>query len=159
MLTHFNEYGDARMVDVTGKNISDRRAVATATISMKKETIGLIKNKEISKGDVLATATIGGIMGAKKTSGLIPMCHNIFISGVEIKYEILESSVKIFAEVKTSGQTGVEMEALTAVSIAALAIYDMCKAFDKEMIISDIMLIEKTGGKSGHFINSKYNGG
>ncbi len=156
MLTHFNEDGNAKMVDVSQKNITERKCLATAVVHMKKETIQLIKDKKLAKGDVLGVATVGGIMGAKKTSDIIPMCHNIFISGIDIKYEIFESSIRIFAEAKTSGQTGIEMEALMAANIAALTIYDMCKAVDKEISISDVMVIEKTGGKSGHFVNSKY---
>ena len=135
------------MVDVSGKDTSSRLAVATGSINMKKETIDMIKEGKILKGDVLSVSTIGGIMGAKKTYELIPMCHNIFLSGVSIEYKINENSIDILARVKTQSQTGVEMEALTAVSIAALTIYDMCKSVDKDMVISDIILLEKHGGK------------
>lgn len=155
-LTHFNEEGRARMVDVGDKNDSKRIAIAMGYIQMKKETLEAVKQGSIKKGDVLSVAQIGGIMGAKKTSDLIPMCHNIFLSGCDIDFQIDEEEcrVYIFAKAKTVGKTGVEMEALTAVSIAALTIYDMCKAIDKEMVIGDIKLIEKRGGKSGHFVRS-----
>lgn len=152
--THFDEAGKSRMVDVTDKNITERRAVATGYVYMKKETLEKILNKNIFKGDVFEVARIAGIMGAKQTSSLIPMCHPLNITSVDIDFapDVKRSRVKISATVKLSGKTGVEMEALTAVSVAALTIYDMCKAVDKEMVISDIKLIEKTGGKSGHFI-------
>jgi len=152
--THFDEAGKSRMVDVTDKNITERRAVATGYVYMKKETLEKILNKNIFKGDVFEVARIAGIMGAKQTSSLIPMCHPLNITSVDIDFapDVERSRVKISATVKLSGKTGVEMEALTAVSVAALTIYDMCKAVDKEMVISDIKLIEKTGGKSGHFI-------
>jgi len=155
-LTHFNEEGRARMVDVGEKDDTKRIAVARGYIEMKKETLEAIKQGTIKKGDVLAVAQVAGIMGAKKTSDIIPMCHNIFLSGCDIEFQIDEekSRVYITAKVKTVGKTGVEMEALTAVSTAALTIYDMCKAIDKEMIIGDIKLIEKKGGKSGHFVRS-----
>ncbi|WP_425449432.1 cyclic pyranopterin monophosphate synthase MoaC [Dethiothermospora halolimnae] len=150
-LTHFNESGRAHMVEVTDKNDTKRVAVARGTINMKRETISKIKEGLIKKGDVLSVAQIGGIMGAKKTSDLIPMCHNIFLTGANIEFEILEDKVLIESTVKTRGKTGVEMEALTAVSMTALTIYDMCKAIDKDMEISDIRLIKKTGGKSGPY--------
>ncbi len=153
--THFNESGRAHMVEVGDKEETKRDAVARGTISMKRETIDMIKEGLIKKGDVLSVAQVGGIMGAKKTSDLIPMCHNIFISGADIRFNILETSIEIEAEVKTKGQTGIEMEALTAVSIAGLTIYDMCKAVDKDMIISDIKLIKKTGGKSGTYLRQE----
>ncbi|MBW6411550.1 cyclic pyranopterin monophosphate synthase MoaC [Clostridium weizhouense] len=150
--THFNEDGRAHMVNVNEKNDTNRVAIATGSIKLKKETVVLIKNGKMKKGDVLSVAQVAGIMGAKKTSDLIPMCHNIFITGADIKFEILEDEIKIQAEVSTVGKTGVEMEALTAVSTAALTIYDMCKAVDKEMEIGNITLIKKTGGKSGDYI-------
>lgn len=153
--THFNEKGRAHMVEVSEKNDTKRVAVATGVINMKRETINLIKEGLIKKGDVLSVAQIGGIMGAKKTSELIPMCHNIFLTGADIRFNILDESIEIEAEVKTVGKTGVEMEALTAVSLAALTIYDMCKAVDKEMTIGDIKLMKKTGGKSGEYIREK----
>jgi cyclic pyranopterin phosphate synthase len=155
-LTHFNEEGRARMVDVGEKDDTKRVAVARGYIEMKRETLEAIKQGAIKKGDVLSVAQVAGIMGAKKTSDIIPMCHNIFLSECDIEFQIDEekSRVYITAKVKTVGKTGVEMEALTAVSIAALTIYDMCKAIDKEMIIGDIKLIEKKGGKSGYFVRS-----
>lgn len=153
-LTHFNEFGNAKMVSVEGKEDTKRVATAKGAIIMRKETLAMITEGKVKKGDVLSVAQIAGIMGAKKTSDLIPMCHNIFLTGADINYEIDEDtgSIHITAMVKTVGKTGVEMEALNAVSTAALTIYDMCKAVDKNMVISDIRLIEKTGGKSGHYI-------
>lgn len=151
-LTHFNESGRAHMVDVGAKADTDRTAVARGRIRMEKETLELIKSGLIKKGDVLSIAQIAGIMGAKKTSELIPMCHNIFISGADLRFSLRENAVEVEAEVKTSGKTGIEMEALTAVSMACLTIYDMCKAVDKSMVIGEIRLIKKTGGKSGTYI-------
>lgn len=153
-LTHFNEYGRAQMVSVEAKDDTVRIATASGKITMKPETLELIQKNGIKKGDVLSVAQVAGIMGAKKTWDLIPMCHNIFLSGADIEYTIDEStaSIHIQATVKTVGKTGVEMEALTAVSTAALTIYDMCKAVDKDMVISNIQLEEKIGGKSGHYI-------
>lgn len=152
-LTHFDEKGRAKMVDVSEKPLTHREAVASGSIYMKPETIRLIKDRQISKGDVLGVARVAGIMAAKKTSELIPMCHPLNITSVNIDFEIDEEKNKIDIKttVKIVGQTGVEMEALTATSIAALTIYDMCKAVDKEMVISSIMLVEKRGGKSGEF--------
>ena len=150
--THFNENGRAHMVNVSEKDDTKRVAIARGSIKMKKETISLIQDGLIKKGDVLSVAQIGGIMGAKKTSDLIPMCHNIFISGADIKFNILEDEIEIEATVSTLGKTGVEMEALSAVSMAALTIYDMCKAVDKDMVIENIRLMKKTGGKSGEYI-------
>ncbi|SDY88750.1 cyclic pyranopterin phosphate synthase [Proteiniborus ethanoligenes] len=153
--THFNESGRAHMVEVSEKEDTKRVAVATGFIKMKKETISMIKEGLIKKGDVLSVAQIGGIMGGKKTSDLIPMCHNIFLTGADIRFNILDDCIEIESEVKTIGKTGVEMEALTAVSIAALTIYDMCKAVDKDMVISGIKLIKKMGGKSGEYIRKE----
>lgn len=150
--THFNESGRAHMVNVSEKNDSKRIAVARGTIKMKKETIALIKDGLIKKGDVLAVAQVGGIMGVKRTSDLIPMCHNICITGSDISFNVLAEEIEIEATVSTIGKTGVEMEALTAVTTAALTIYDMCKAADKDMVIENIRLIKKTGGKSGEYI-------
>lgn len=149
--THFNESGRAHMVDVGEKQDSKRIATAIGSIKMKKETVDLIKEGLIKKGDVLSVSQIGGIMGAKKTWNLIPMCHNIFLTGSDIKFNVLENEIEIEATVSTVGKTGVEMEALTAVSMAALTIYDMCKAVDKDMVIANIMVVEKIGGKSGHY--------
>lgn len=152
-LTHFNKEGRAKMVDVGGKAETKRKAVAVGKIVMKKETLENIINQNITKGDVLSVAQVAGIMGAKETSRLIPMCHNIFLTGVDIHFEIDHENhaVEVVAEVETFGKTGVEMEALTAVSITTLTIYDMCKAIDKDMVIEDIKLLEKTGGKSGPY--------
>lgn len=147
-LTHINQSGRAKMVDVGEKAETNRMAIATGIIRMKKSTINLIKNSDIKKGDVLAVAQIAGITGAKKTSDLIPMCHNIFISGADIDFEFKNDYIRVFAKVKTQSKTGIEMEALTAVSMSLLTIYDMCKAVDKEMKIDKIQLLEKTGGKS-----------
>lgn len=150
--THFNEEGRAHMVNVGEKNDTNRVAIAIGSIKMKKETIELIKNGQIKKGDVLSVAQVAGIMGAKRTSDLIPMCHNIFMTGADIKFEIEEEEIKIQATVSTVGKTGIEMEALTAVSTAALTIYDMCKAVDRGMEIGNITLLKKTGGKSGVYL-------
>lgn len=155
-LTHFNSSGRAKMVDVSDKKITDRTAIAQGYIYVSEGTIEVIKKGGIKKGDVLSVAQVAGIMGAKKTSEIIPMCHNIFISGANIEFEVEEKSIKILATVKTSGQTGIEMEALSAVSIAALTIYDMCKAIDKEMVIGEIKLLKKTGGKSD-YLNKECN--
>jgi len=152
-LTHFDEEGRARMVDVSAKSQTQREAVATATVRMQAETFQLIQDKAIAKGDVLNVARIAGIMAAKRCSELIPLCHLIPLTSVEILFNPDESQKAISIEVraKSTGQTGVEMEALTAASVAGLTIYDMCKAVDRGMVISDIMLQEKKGGKSGHW--------
>lgn len=152
-LTHINEKGYARMVDVSEKEESIREAVARGSVYMKRETLKAIAEGKIKKGDVLSVAQVGGIMGAKSTSDIIPMCHNVNIYGADIEFtaDWENSKLDIEAVVKTVGVTGVEMEALTAVSVAALTIYDMCKAIDKLMVISDIHLVHKRGGKSGEF--------
>ncbi len=152
--SHFNESGRARMVDVSEKSMTAREAVAAGRVLVNRETFELIKTGGMRKGDVLATAQIGGIMGAKRTSDIIPMCHPIFLTGVDIQFELDEKnlSVNITATAKCSGVTGVEMEALTAVSIAALTVYDMCKAVQKDMVIDSIRLLKKTGGKSGVYL-------
>ena len=152
--THFNEDGRARMVNVGDKEDTKRVAKAYGRIRMKKETIQLIKDGLIKKGDVLSVAQVGGIMASKRTSDIIPMCHNIFITGSNIRFNILEDAIEIESEVKTVGKTGVEMEALMAVSVAALTIYDMCKAVDRGMVIEEIKLMKKSGGKSGDFIRN-----
>jgi cyclic pyranopterin phosphate synthase len=151
MLTHFNDHGRAHMVEVTDKDDTLRQATAYGSIKMAKTTIEHITNMGIKKGDVLGVAQVAGIMGAKKTSDLIPMCHPLMLSGVNLEFRVREDAIGIKATVKTRGKTGVEMEALTAVSTAALTIYDMCKAVDKEMVIEGIHLAEKTGGKSGTY--------
>jgi len=153
-LTHIDENGASRMVDVSEKDVTERIAVAHARVTMKPETFSLIMNKKITKGDVLGVARVAGIMAAKKTSELIPMCHPLNLNSVKINYEDNnQDSIEITSEVKVSGKTGVEMEALTAVSICALTIYDMCKSADRSMIISDVYLLKKSGGKSGNFTN------
>ncbi len=151
--THINDKGYAKMVDVSEKEDSMREAIAKGSVYMKRETLKAIAEGNIKKGDVLAVAQVGGIMGAKSTADIIPMCHNINIYGADLEFKIDFENCKldILAVVKTVGATGVEMEALTAVSVAALTVYDMCKAIDKFMVISDIHLVRKTGGKSGDF--------
>ena len=152
--SHFNEDGRARMVDVGGKDVTKRTAVAVGRVLVNRECFDLIKSGGMKKGDVLGTAQIAGIMGAKKTSEVIPMCHPIMINGANITFHLNEEdlAVEIQSEVKCSGVTGVEMEALTAVSIAALTVYDMCKAVQKDMVIDQIHLVSKSGGKSGDFV-------
>lgn len=153
-LTHFNEEGRARMVDVGAKDDTKRVATATCTITMEEETLDIIKNGGIKKGDVLSVAQVAGIMAAKNTSQNIPMCHNIFLTGVDIDFELGSNFVQVFATVKTTGKTGVEMEALNACSTAALTIYDMCKAIDRGMTVDNLKVLDKDGGKSGHFENT-----
>lgn len=155
--SHFNEEGRAKMVDVGGKEVTKRTAVAVGRVLVNEECFGLIKSGGLKKGDVLGTAQIAGIMGAKKTSEVIPMCHPIMINGANITFHLNEEelAVEIRSEVKCSGVTGVEMEALTAVSIAALTVYDMCKAVQKDMVIDQIHLVSKSGGKSGDFVWGK----
>lgn len=151
--THFNEEGRAKMVNVGEKEISQRKAAAAASVLINATTFQLIRSGGVKKGDVLTVAQIAGIMGAKKTSDLIPMCHPIQMTGVDLRLELNEekSSVDVTAVVSCEGKTGVEMEALTAVSVAALTIYDMCKAVQKDMVIQDIRLLEKTGGVHGDY--------
>lgn len=151
-LTHLNEKGNAHMVNVGEKRTTQRTAKAKATVTMKEETLALITSGKIMKGDVFSCARIAGIMAAKKTHELIPLCHPLPISAIEIDLMAeLPQKIHITAEVKCNYITGIEMEALTAASIAALTVYDMCKAVDKNMEIGNIMLLEKTGGKSGDF--------
>lgn len=155
--SHFNESGRARMVDVSGKSETVRTATAAGRVLVNRETFELIKTGGMAKGDVLGTAQIAGIMGAKRVPDIIPMCHPIAISGVDISFEMNEAdcAVEITATAKCTGITGVEMEAMTAVSVAALTVYDMCKAVQKDMVISDIRLLKKTGGKSGTFTRNE----
>lgn len=153
--THFNENQEAVMVDVSDKQDTAREALATGKIYMSKECFEMVANKSMEKGDVLSVARIAGIMGAKKTSELVPLCHMINLTKVEVEFELNDCNITVFCRVKTVGKTGVEMEALTGVQIALLTIYDMCKAVDKNMHMEDIHLCEKTGGKSGDF---KYRG-
>ena len=152
-LSHLDEKGAARMVDVSDKDVTSRTARAAGFVKMKPETLALIEPGEAKKGDVLATARIAGIMAAKKTHELIPLCHPLLITKATIEFTTSHNptGIAVVAEVKVSGQTGVEMEALTAVSVACLTIYDMLKAADKGMIIRDVRLMEKTGGRSGHY--------
>ena len=152
-LSHVDTQGHARMVDVGDKAVTAREAIATGTVRMQPETLQLITTGQIPKGDVLAVARVAGIMAAKKTSELIPLCHPLPITSVKIEFTPHEDTgyLDIQARVKVEGKTGVEMEALTAVSVAALTIYDMCKAVEKGMLISDIGLQQKTGGKSGTY--------
>ena len=156
-LTHFNEQGRARMVDVTEKAVTHRRAVAAGEIHMAPETLQNIKDGTLKKGDVLGVARIAGIMATKRTSELIPLCHPLPLTKVSIDFSLLpeQQAVEARCTVKTSGVTGVEMEALTGVSTALLTIYDMCKAVDKGMELGGIHLVEKTGGKSGHYIRTE----
>ena len=150
-LTHFNEQGRARMVDVSEKAQTFRVARAEATVRMAKTTMDKIKEGAIGKGDVLAVAQVAGIMAAKKNSELIPMCHPLLLTKVDISFSIEDTALHILSEVRCHGETGVEMEALTAVSVAALTVYDMCKAVQKDMVISDIRLLKKTGGVHGDY--------
>lgn len=151
-LTHFNEQGRARMVDVSEKEVTSRTAAARSRVQMDPETLTAIKAGRISKGDVLAVAQVAGIMAAKQTSAWIPMCHPPPLTGVDISFsDNSKDELYIEATVKTTGKTGVEMEALTAVSAAALTVYDMCKALQKDMIIGPTLLVSKSGGKNGDY--------
>ena len=148
-LTHIDEKGDVRMVDVSQKPDTERVAIAEGFISMHPETLALIVEGKAAKGDVLACARVAGVMAAKQTSTLIPMCHPLLLTKVDISFEIEETALHIRSEVRCHGETGVEMEALTAVSVAALTVYDMCKAVQRDMRIDGIHLLYKEGGKSG----------
>ena len=152
--THFDAQGNAIMVDVTDKDITERCATASGCIRVSREVFDAVKGGTAKKGDVLGTARIAGIMAAKKTFELIPMCHLLMLTKCKVDFEMLEETkeIKAVCLVKTIGKTGVEMEALTGVQIALLTIYDMCKAIDKHMVMSEIHLVEKTGGKSGDFV-------
>ena len=152
-LTHFDNDGKAHMVDVSDKDITSRIAIARGSIIMTPETLNLIQQGNHKKGDVLGIARIAGIMAAKKTAELIPLCHPLMLTKVSVDFEVNEelSQVACIATTRTAERTGVEMEALTAVNIALLTIYDMCKAVDRAMLINDVKLIEKSGGKSGHW--------
>jgi len=152
-LTHIDERGKARMVDVTAKSATEREAVAKGRVLMKKETLDLILASEVKKGDVLGVARVAGIMAAKKTAEIIPLCHPLNITSVTVDFEPISDppAIEITATAKIASQTGVEMEALTAVAAAALTVYDMCKAADKGMVLTDIRLMKKTGGKSGTY--------
>ena len=152
--THIDKNGKAEMVDVSGKSISERTAEAYGEVKVSPVVFEKIKLNEIEKGDVLAVAKIAGIQAAKKTSELIPLCHNIFISKIDLNFEldVETNTIGIYSLVKTSSVTGAEMEALTAVSVAALTVYDMCKSLDKSILIKEIHLLKKSGGKSGDFV-------
>lgn len=151
-LTHFNEQGRARMVDVSDKDVTKRTAAARSRVQMNPETLTAIKSGQIRKGDVLAVAQVAGIMAAKQTSSWIPMCHPLPLTGVDIAFtDNNKDELYIEATVSITGKTGVEMEALTAVSAAALTVYDMCKALQKDMIIGPTMLVSKSGGKNGDY--------
>lgn len=156
-LSHLDEQGRARMVDVSAKEVTSRIAIASGTIHMRAETLALILEDKIEKGDVFSVARVAGIMAAKKTSELIPMCHPLNLTAVEIELTTQKdpSRVDIEATVRVSGKTGVEMEAMTAVAVAGLTIYDMCKAVDREMTIGEVRLVKKSGGKSGTFIRKE----
>lgn len=150
-LTHFDDKGAAHMVDVSEKATTSRTAIAKGFISMQPATLAMVAGGTAKKGDVLGVARLAGIMAAKKTHDLIPLCHPLALSKVAVELEVAEGGISIAATVKNTGQTGVEMEALTAVSLAALTVYDMVKAVDKSMVISDVRLVLKDGGKSGLF--------
>lgn len=150
-LTHLDEHGRAVMVDVSAKAASERVAVARGRVVMRPETAALIAEGTIAKGDVLATARIAGIMAAKRTSELIPLCHPLALSSVKVELTVEAEAVAIEATCKVTGPTGVEMEALTAVSVAALSVYDMCKAVDRDMTIESVRLVHKSGGRSGTY--------
>lgn len=160
-LTHLNEKGEAHMVDISEKNITSRQAVAEGYVYMQHETLRLLKAGQAKKGDVLATARIAGIMAAKRTHDLIPLCHPLALSKITVDFDIEEQAgqnlfgVRVQSSVKVDGKTGVEMEALTAISVACLTIYDMLKAVDKAMYFTNIRLLEKTGGKSGCYTLEK----
>ena len=157
-LTHFDAQGNAVMVDVTDKAVTQREAIASGKIKVNEAVFKAITNGTVKKGDVLGVARVAGIMAAKKTWELIPMCHPLMLTKCNIDFTLDEETLTVEARclVKVSGQTGVEMEALTGVNIALLTIYDMCKAIDKGMVISDVKLLEKQGGKSGHYIRAEH---
>lgn len=156
--THFDDRGQARMVDVGEKTPTRRRALAGARVYVSRDTLALIRDGGMKKGDVLAVAQVAGIMGAKRTAELIPMCHPVQVEGIDLALTLDEARccVDIRAEVRCGGRTGVEMEALTAASTAALTVYDMCKAIQRDIIISDIRLLEKTGGIHGDFVREEH---
>lgn len=157
-LTHIDEAGAARMVDVSGKDVTARTARATGRVLISPQVVELLRGEGVPKGDALATARIAGIMGAKRTPDLIPLCHPLAVSGVELDLRVADDAVEIAATVKTTDRTGVEMEALTAVSVAALTVVDMVKAVDKAAVITDVRVEEKTGGKSGDWARDASSG-
>ena len=150
--THFDDNGNAIMVDVAQKQITMREAVATGIITMDEQTMEAVKQSRLKKGDVIGVARVAGIMAAKKTSDIIPLCHQLNLTKVSIDFEFIDNGIKATCLTKTTGQTGVEMEALTGVTASLLTIYDMCKAIDKTMVLTDIKLEKKSGGRSGEFI-------
>jgi len=156
-LTHFDEDGKAIMVDVSDKNVTRREAMAAGEIRMNPRTLQQILDRKVEKGDVLAVARLAGIMAAKQTAALIPLCHPLALTAIEVDFDcdLANGVVSIGAVTKVTGQTGVEMEALAAVAVAALTVYDMCKAIDKEMVIGEIRLLKKSGGRSGTFIRNE----
>jgi cyclic pyranopterin monophosphate synthase len=152
-LSHFDDSGASRMVDVGGKPVTARMARAEAVVAMQPETLALIQNRKLAKGDVLEVARLAGIMATKRTSELIPLCHSLALDSAVVDFEVVDASrLRIEARVSVQGRTGVEMEAMTAVSIAALTVYDMVKAIDRAVEIGPVRLLEKSGGKSGHFL-------
>jgi cyclic pyranopterin phosphate synthase len=154
-LTHFDEEGGGRMVDVGPKSVTRRYAKASGAIRMMPETLDTIRDATVEKGDVLGVARLAGIMAAKRTSELIPLCHSLSLDGIELKFDLSDNDrVRVAAEVRVDAKTGVEMEALVAVSTSLLTIYDMCKSVDRGMVIENIQLDEKSGGKSGHYLRS-----
>ena len=155
-LTHFDESGASRMVDVSTKPVTWRYARAEAFVVMKPETLALIRDRKVAKGDVFEVARLAGIMATKRTPDLIPLCHSLGLESAEVDLEVVgDTQVRIEAAVSVHGRTGVEMEAMTAVSVAALTVYDMCKAVDREMTVERVRLLEKSGGKSGHFVREE----
>ncbi len=159
-LTHFDELGASRMVDVSGKEATERTARASALVRMRPETLALIRDRGLAKGDVFEVARIAGIMAAKKTADLIPLCHPLGLDAVEVGFSFLDAStLGIEARARTRGRTGVEMEALTAAAVAALTVYDMAKAVDRGMTIDGVRLEEKTGGRSGTYLRGDSDGG
>ena len=158
-LTHLDPLGRARMVDVTPKEATHRRAVARCKVMMEPETTGLIASNSISKGDVLSVARVAGIQAAKQTPNLIPLCHPLLVGSVFVNFQIGDDCVEVEAQVETVDRTGVEMEAMTACSVAALTVYDMCKSVDRSMLIGELTLWEKTGGRSGTYRRKAATGG
>ena len=155
-LSHFDEQGASRMVDVGGKEVTPRVARASGQLGMKAATLALVRDRKLAKGDVLEVARLAGIMAAKRTAELIPLCHTLPLDAVEIQFTFPdETTLRIEATAHVTAPTGVEMEALTAVTVAALTVYDMCKAVDRDMVISHVQLEEKSGGRSGHFVRGQ----
>jgi len=151
-LTHVDERGAARMVDVSGKDVTARTAWASGRVLVSPRVVELLRGEGVPKGDALATARIAGIMAAKRTPDLVPLCHPLALSGVQVELSVADDAVEISARVRTTDRTGVEMEAMTAVTVAALTVVDMVKAVDKSAVVTDVRVVEKTGGKSGHWV-------